>query len=65
VVSDTTNRLCYYLRNLTVVKHNSLLYKYETDIAFFNQNYTTNFNMMSIAHLADYWQTKEPKKKNQ
>nr|WP_315220146.1 alpha,alpha-trehalase [uncultured Flavobacterium sp.] len=57
---DTTNRLVDICANLNTVAINSLLYKYETDIAFlietlFNKEFQYDEH---ISYSSDYWQTK-------
>jgi alpha,alpha-trehalase len=57
---DTTNRLVTICANLNTVAINSLLYKYETDIAFliktiFNNEFQYDEH---VSYSSDYWQTK-------
>ncbi|MCD0465003.1 trehalase family glycosidase [Flavobacterium sp. ENC] len=62
---DTTNRLVGICADLNTVAINSLLYKYETDIAFlietvFNDQFQYNEN---TAYSSDYWHKKAAERK--
>jgi alpha,alpha-trehalase len=57
---DTTNRLVNICADLNTIALNSLLYKYETDIAFLIETYfNTEFNYdKNTKYTSDYWHRK-------